>query len=135
MVFATYRMPDAKAVRRHFEDVLSASGDVLILVAEVDGEVAGMVEVVSVPDPPDHQIAIPRRAAEVHTVVLDGYRNRGVGRALLEEAERAATQRGVVVISAGILSLNQAAVRFYTSAGFRSRGTWLRKDLSAHGPS
>ena len=132
---ATYRMPDAEAVRRHFEHVVSTDGDVLILVAEVDGEVAGMVEVVPVPDPPDHQIAVPRASAEVHTVVLDGYRNRGVGRALLEEAERVAAHRGAVVISAGILTLNQGAVRFYTSAGFGARGTWLRKEISAARPS
>jgi len=57
-------MPDAETVRRHFEAVLSTSGDVLVLVAEADGEIAGMVEVVPVPDPPDHQIAIPRPSAE-----------------------------------------------------------------------
>src|SRR5262249_36959446 len=109
--------------------------DVLILVAEVDGEVAGMVELVPVQDPPDHQIAIPRATAEAHTVVFDGYRNRGVGRALLKEAERTARQRGAAVISAGILTLNQGAVRFSLSAGFGSRGTWLRKELSADRPN
>jgi GNAT superfamily N-acetyltransferase len=115
-------------VRRHFENVLAGS-DIVILVAEVDGRVVGMVELHPVPDPPDHQIAVPRRAAEIHTVVLDQHRGRGVGQRLVAEAERLAAERGVVVISAGILSLNEGAVRFYASAGYGPRGTWLRKLL------
>src|SRR6266566_3332009 len=95
---AVYRMPDVETVRRYFEDVVSAGSDVLIFVADVDGEVAGMAELVPLPDPPDHQIAVPRRAADIHTAVLDGYRGRGVGKALLREAERTAVERGVSVI-------------------------------------
>ncbi|WP_179118466.1 GNAT family N-acetyltransferase [Saccharothrix sp. ALI-22-I] len=131
---AVYRLPDADVVRRHFEDVLSGGSDVLIFVAEVDGGIAGMAELVPLPDPPEHQIAVPRRAADVHTVVLDGYRGRGVGKALLREAERAASERGVSTIYAGILTLNQNAVRFYASAGFGPRGTMLRKELGKPAP-
>jgi hypothetical protein len=66
-----FRIPDEEAVRRYFKNAI---GNALISVAEVDGEVVGMVEVVLLADPPDHQILVPRRAADVHTVVLDGHR-------------------------------------------------------------
>ncbi|MFB7934031.1 GNAT family N-acetyltransferase [Streptomyces sp. NPDC056039] len=127
---AVYRVPDTEAVRRHFEEVLSGS-KVVILVAEVVGEVVGMVEVVLLADPPDHQILAPCRAADIHTVVLDGHRGEGVGSALLIAAEQAAAERGVSIIYAGIFAPNKGAVRFYSSAGFRPRGTLLSKEQVA----
>ncbi|MGW0868644.1 N-acetyltransferase family protein [Streptomyces sp. NPDC002611] len=127
---AVYRVPDTEAVRRHFEEVLSGS-KVVILVAEVVGEVVGMVEMVLLADPPDHQILAPCRAADIHTVVLDGHRGEGVGSALLIAAEQAAAERGVSIIYAGIFAPNKRAVRFYSSAGFRPRGTLLSKEQVA----
>ena len=128
---AIYRVPDIEAVRRHFEEVLSAEPKVLVLVAEVVGEVVGMVEVILLADPPDHQILAPRRAAEIHTVVLDGHRGEGVGAALLVAAEQAAAERGVLVTYAGIFAANKGAVRFYSSAGYGPRGTLLSKERGA----
>lgn len=123
-----YRVPDIEAVHRHFEEVLAAESRVLILVAEVAGEVVGTVEIVLLPDPPDHQILAPRRAAEIHTVVLDGHRGKGLGAALLMAAEKAAAERGVQVVYAGIFAPNKGAVRFYSSVGFGPRGTLLSKE-------
>jgi GNAT superfamily N-acetyltransferase len=128
---SVYRMPDVEAVRRHFESVLTqgeASG-VLILVAELSDEVVGMVEVVVMPDPPDHQILAPHRDAQIHTVVLDGYRGKGIGAALLAAAERTASDRGISHLYAGIFAPNTGAVRFYSSAGFGRNGVSLCKEL------
>ncbi|WP_055588595.1 GNAT family N-acetyltransferase [Peterkaempfera griseoplana] len=124
---SVYRLPDVQAVRRHFEEVLSAESKVLIFVAEAAGEVVGMVEVVILPDPLDHQILAPCSAAEIHTVVLDGHRGQGVGTALLAAAEQAAAEHGVSITYAGIFAPNKEAVRFYSSAGFGPRGTLLSK--------
>lgn len=120
----TFRLPDVEAVRRHFEQVL---GFALISVAELDGEVVGMVEVVPLPEPPDHQILIPRRGADVHTVVLDGHRGRGVGAALVAAAEQIAAAHGVSILFAGIFATNEEAVAFYSRAGFGPRGILLSK--------
>ncbi|MFS8100467.1 GNAT family N-acetyltransferase [Lentzea alba] len=119
-----FRLPDADAVRRHFEVTLPHS---LISVAEVAGEVVGMVEVVLLTDPPDHQILVPRRAADVHTVVLDGHRGRGVGAALVAAAERMAVAHGVTIIYANIFATNDDAVAFYSAHGFGPRGILLSK--------
>ena len=78
-------------------------------------------------DPPDHQIRVPRRAADVHTVVLDDHRGRGIGAALVAEAERVAAAHGVSIVYANIFATNDDAVRFYSSAGFGPRGILLSK--------
>ncbi|GAB2827138.1 hypothetical protein GCM10027200_28290 [Lentzea nigeriaca] len=121
---SVFRRPDSVAVQRHFEEVL---GSALISVAEVDGQVVGMAEVVLLPPPPDHQILVPRRGADVHTVVLDGYRGLGIGAALVAEAERVAAAHGVSVLFAGIFAANDDAVAFYSAAGFGPRGRLLSK--------
>lgn len=130
-----YRRPDAEAVRRHFEEVVGDGSTVLISVAEVAGEVVGMAEVVLRAEPPDHQILIPRRGADLHTVVLDTHRGHGVGSALVAAAERAAAAAGVSVIYAGIFAPNEAAVAFYSSSGFTPRGLLLSKQPEAWGAS
>lgn len=126
---AAYRLPDAAAVRRYFQDVLAAPAtcDVLVFVAEASGQVVGMAEVVMMPDPPDHQILVPRRAAQIHTVVLDGHRGIGVGTALVAAAERGAADRGVSILIAGIFAPNTDALGFYARAGFGKHGISLSK--------
>jgi len=56
-----------------------------------------MAEVVIMPDPPDHQILIPRRTAQIHTVVLDAHRGRGIGNALARHAERLAAEKSAQI--------------------------------------
>ncbi|RAS68144.1 ribosomal protein S18 acetylase RimI-like enzyme [Lentzea atacamensis] len=119
-----FRVPDAAAVQRHFEEVV---GSALISVAEVAGEVVGMAEVVLLPPPPDHQILVPRRGADVHTVVLDGFRGQGVGAALVQEAEKVAAAHGASVVFAGIFATNEDAVGFYSASGFGPREILLSK--------
>jgi GNAT superfamily N-acetyltransferase len=130
---ADHRLPEAGAVRRYFEELLGGPGGagVMVLVAELAGCVAGMTEIVLIPAPPDHQILIPRRTAQVHTVVLDGYRGKGVGTALVRAAERHAVEIGVTCLLAPILSVNARAVAFYSRAGFGEHGVMLKKDLGA----
>ncbi|WP_377267827.1 GNAT family N-acetyltransferase [Peterkaempfera sp. SMS 1(5)a] len=123
-----YRVPDAKAVRKYFEEVVSDGSKVLIPVAEVAGEVVGMAEVVMLAEPPGHQILVPRRGADIHTVVLDGHRGQGVGAALVAAAQRAAVDRGVSILYAGIFAPNEDAVGFYSAAGFGPRGILLSKE-------
>jgi GNAT superfamily N-acetyltransferase len=128
-----HRLPEASAVRRYFEELLSGSSDVdvLVLVAEVSGTVAGMTEIVMVSAPPDHQILVPRRTAQVHTVVLERYRGHGIGKALVTAAERRAAERGVSHLIAPILAPNTQAISFYSRAGFGPHGVILSKELTA----
>ena len=133
---AGHRLPETGAVRRYFSELLSGPAvDVTVLVAELSGSVAGMTEIVLTPAPPDNQILIPRRTAQVHTVVLERYRGQGIGRALVTAAEQHATQHGVTCLLAPILESNAEAVTFYTQAGYGPHGIILRKELPPQGGS
>lgn len=130
-----HRLPDEAAIRRDFERVLSGSAGraVQVLVAEVSGTVAGMSEIVIHVAPPDHQILVPRRSADVHTVVLERFRGQGIGTALLAAAERHAARRGVSRLFAPILASNADAVSFYSRAAFGDYGIIMTKELTADG--
>jgi hypothetical protein len=61
-----HRVPEAAPVRRYFEELLSGPGGtgIVVLVAEAEGTVAGMTElVIRSEPPPDHQILVPRPLA------------------------------------------------------------------------
>jgi GNAT superfamily N-acetyltransferase len=127
----TYRVPDREAVLRHFAAaVTDGSGRHALLVAELAGRPVGMVEVLRNPDPPDHQILRPEPSAQIHTVVLDDARDRGVGAALVDAAEKWAVAHGIVYLSAGIHHRNPGAVRFYGSHGFADYGVLLGRRLT-----
>jgi GNAT superfamily N-acetyltransferase len=132
---AGHRLPETGAVRQYFEELLSSSAgaDVTVLVAELSGSVAGMTEIVLSPAPPDHQILIPRRTAQIHTVVLERYRGKGIGRALVAAAEQHAAQHGVTCLLAPILESNAEAVSFYSRAGYGQHGIILSKELAPEG--
>jgi GNAT superfamily N-acetyltransferase len=126
-----YRVPAREAVLRHFAAMLTdEAGRHAVLVAEIAGRIVGMVEVLRNPDPPDHQILRPESSAQVHTVVADDVRDRGVGAALLDAAETWAVARGIAYLTAGIHHGNAGAVRFYGRHGFTDSGISLVRRLT-----
>jgi ribosomal protein S18 acetylase RimI-like enzyme len=106
-------------------------------VAEIDGEVAGAVTgfVVPEPDKPRDASDLPEAfgpyselealAAGTWTLmafsVFSEYRGRGLGTALLAEAEKLARHAGVRQISLLVESANAGAHRLYLRHGFRER--------------
>lgn len=64
--------------------------------------------------------------ARLYSIAVDpAARGRGVGRALLSEAESAALKRGCVVMRLEIRSDNHTAANLYRDAGYRQFGTYL----------
>ena len=92
--------------------------DAVVLVAEDEGEVVGMAY---------GEVRIPsrfsdERALEVSGVVVRaGYRGRGVGRALVQEAGRFATEHGIGWIELKTFAPNQGAMAFWEELGFTPR--------------
>jgi len=103
----------------HGGDVMRANacgGRWLLFVAEQDGVVAGMVDLRAVP---------LRRCAHVCELGIGlraGFRDRGVGKALMEHAIRAASAQGFRKIRLMVIASNTRAIALYRKTRFVETG-------------
>lgn len=127
-----YRVPDVEAVAARYRDRIPAVDEAAeLLVAEVDGEVVGTCLVRLLPASSEASMLVPRRAAEVDVAVLRSRRGGGVGRALMEHAQRWAAARGARLLLLNAHAANTAALVFYERLGYRRVGVVLHKPVSA----
>ena len=100
-------------------DALLTSGMTQLLVAEVDGVVAGTCLLVIVPN----LTRSGRPFALIENVVTrDDVRGRGVGRALLDEAQRRAWAVDCYKAMIATGRTDEGVLRFYEKAGFKRGG-------------
>ena len=98
-----------------------------ILIVECDGKVAGFATVLArmpfqeLDDPPGEYALVS------DLVVLEQFRRRGYGTALLRAAEQYAVDQGATELLIGVLSANQIARRLYLQEGFNSHREVLSK--------
>jgi len=109
--------PGQAEFRRRFDSVLAAGGHRLI-VAEKEGVVAGVLHVFERP-------ALDKGCeAVVQALVVDGtMRSRGVGEALMHEAEAWAARRGLQATSLFTRTDRDRARAFYERIGYRLKAT------------
>jgi GNAT superfamily N-acetyltransferase len=100
----------------------------VVLVAEDEGEIVGMAY---------GEVRIPsrfsdERALELSGVVVrTGYRGRGVGRALVQEAARFAGELGVEWVELKTFAPNQGAMAFWEGLGFTPRVVQMTQGTKA----
>jgi len=99
----------------------TAGGRYPILVAEVDGQVAGWARLYAW----SNRCAYAR-AAENGVYVHEAHRGKGVARALLTELIRLAPQRDVHVLLARIVEGNPASLALHEALGFTPIGVMRR---------
>lgn len=99
-----------------FERAAKHSGRVFV--AEVERTVVGFVAILGrvEPEAPDEEQTIHAYVSDL--VVLPAYRNRGLGRRLLDAAEQFARALGTKRLDISVLSKNPAAARLYRDFGF-----------------
>jgi ribosomal protein S18 acetylase RimI-like enzyme len=100
-----------------------------IFVVEAEDRVVGMVSVFarvksSSADEDDYEYA---HISDL--VVLDGYRSRGLGRALIRRAEDHARSQGAKLLRIGVMAHNEGARSLYNRFGFDELFVMLQKDL------
>jgi RimJ/RimL family protein N-acetyltransferase len=88
----------------------------LVLVAEADGDVVGNV-----------LVSVDRGVSTEHIGVLsitiaEGWRDVGIGTALVETAQRWARDRGLQKVSLGVFPDNERAIAVYEKRGFVREG-------------
>ena len=101
-----------RALRRH--------PDAAVFVADDDGTVVGRLSIARDPH------GASRHVADLGLMVAAGYRRRGIGRALLEQAAAWARASGVLKLELHVFPWNEPAIRLYEQFGFEREG--LRKE-------
>ena len=108
------RRADPPLVKRYALDLDALAAAPHVTVAEEDGRVVGVASVA--------WQAWNRRAELSHLYVDAAARGRGVGAALLREAERAARTLGARCLWVETQQVNAPAIRFYLRQGFACCG-------------
>ena len=108
------------------------SPDAAVLVAEVDGRVAGFVQVLLRRPPQQPSMLQPRLLGYVRELgVSEDVRGTGLGSQLLEVAEEWACLAGAQAMMVDTGAKNSPAQRFYRARmGYRDIGVMLIKPLS-----
>lgn len=89
-----------------------------ILVAELEGELCGLVEVKLYDTPTHPQMTPTRRALVDDLTVAVSFRRRGAGRALMTAAAHWARSRGASQLVLTVWAGNEQAERFYRALGY-----------------
>jgi ribosomal protein S18 acetylase RimI-like enzyme len=113
------------ADRRAIFDVVMASADHDLIVAEVDGAVVGLAHLLTY-----HDLSHGAPAGELlGLVVREAYRSHGIGRVLLEEVCRLARERHVGELHVNTELDNTRAQQLYRSIGAEVVGVQLEVNL------
>jgi GNAT superfamily N-acetyltransferase len=123
--------PDAMArFLDNLPDNLLTAPETEAFVAVLDADPAGVLTVH--PDT-DYFTGRPRAHVDI-LVVAPGAEGRGVGRALLEQVERWARERGCPEIVGDVFADNNAAIAFYERCGFRRDRIRMAKPIDDRSP-
>ncbi|GAC1583310.1 MAG: hypothetical protein NVS3B24_21940 [Candidatus Dormibacteria bacterium] len=127
-----YSTPDYQALRDRYARRLPLPDNEGILVAEVDDEVVGLIEMLLRP-----ATGQPRMIREAVSVALDvsvlpQHRGHGVGSRLVAAAEEWAAAKGAEIVTLSTHVANVDAIRFYQERhGFRTTGILMMKRTSS----
>ena len=105
---------------RRYLRALKRHPDAAVFVAEEGGAIVARLSIARDP----HQAS--RHVADLGLMVAVGYRRRGIGRALLDEAVAWARDAGVRKLELHVFPWNEPAIRLYEEFGFVREG--LRKE-------
>jgi L-amino acid N-acyltransferase YncA len=106
-----------RSVEEQAEWLGARSGALEVVVAEVDGEIAGFASLSPFRDRPAY-----RTTVEDSIYVAERHRGAGVGRALLSEIVDVAARRGFHSVIARIVGGHDASIRLHRSVGFEHVG-------------
>ena len=94
-----------------------------------EGAILGFVQL-TIRDTPPIPILVPRRIAFVETLaVREDVRRAGIGRALMDHAQRWAEDQGATEIDLNVHEFNRPAISFYRSLGYATSSRRMSRRL------
>jgi|GEM_PF-1625637 GNAT superfamily N-acetyltransferase len=129
---SVYSTPDYLALKERYTRRLPLPENEQILVAEVEGEVVGWIDMQLRPATGQPRMMRDAVTVEIDIAVLPEHRAHGVGSRLVAAAEAWAAERGAQVITMQTHVANLDAIRFYQERhGFRTTGILMMKRTSS----
>ena len=123
-----YSTPDYNALKERYRQRLPLPEDQEILVAEVDGQVVGWIELHLRPATGEPRMMREMVSVETDIAVLPEHRGHGIGSRLVEEGEKWGSAKGAQLVTLEAHVANLDAIRFYQERhGFRTTGILLMK--------
>lgn len=124
-----FRKPEGPVREKEHLLALMKNEETAIFVAEIDGRPAGYLNIL-VTEAKDIPVMVPRRYAVVDQITVDArYRRLGIGRALMEQAERWALEIGAASVELNVYEFNQEAIEFYRALGYKTASRRMRRRL------
>lgn len=114
-----YTFIESKVPYRLFEPLIFSLGGVLSLVAVDNGKVMGMVMFKKY-----SKMSYFDGVVEMGIYVREGQTCRGIGAAMLNEAQRQLRNMGVRMICTTVSSLNEPSIAFHKGMGFTECGAY-----------
>lgn len=106
-----------------------ADPDRAIYVADDEHRIIGVLSLIECRIA-DHYLLRSRRYAVVDTLaVAEGWRSQGIGRALMQQAEIWAIERGIPEIELSVWEFNQRALALYEKLGYRTTRRYMSKGI------
>jgi ribosomal protein S18 acetylase RimI-like enzyme len=124
------RFQMAEPIMTHgwFDEILG-NPDKVLFVAEFDAGIVGVLLIMIRTSPAD-PIFHPRRYAYIDEVaVVERWRGRGVGRALMIRAHEWAQERGAKEVELHVWESNERAIAFYERLGYRAIRRTMKTQL------
>jgi ribosomal protein S18 acetylase RimI-like enzyme len=128
-----FRIPEDSPRSSAYLLAVIVADDAALYVAESDSTVIGVVQV-GARSTPDIPLLVPRRYAVVETLaVLAAHRRAGVGRALMECAQRWTDEHGMTEIELNVWEFNHSAIAFYHALGYGTVRRTMHRRLGQEG--
>ena len=126
-----FHVPDRDEIAVRLRRRIDGRGENGEYVAAMIGDVmvgSASVDLADPPTPGNMIRSVP--TAEFGVSVVDGFRGRGIGRALIEHLERWASGRGVQRMILNVSEANEGAIRLYHELGYRDYDRGMLKRLA-----
>lgn len=124
-----FQPADGPARERGYYLGLLADGDNALFVAEMDGDLCGVIHAVF-RQAPEIPILVPRRYVAIDSIVVKAeFQEHGIGHKLMDKAQEWALQRGAASIELNVYEFNQSAITFYRGLGFETLYRKMSKTL------
>ena len=112
-----FQMPDPVMTESWYKEELENAATVMY-VADVGGHIGGVIQIM-VRNSPNDPIFVRRRYAHIEDIVVsDTYRGQGIGRYLMDAAQKWAKDRGASAVDLWVWAGNNNAIEFYKHLGY-----------------